>query len=147
MQTALSANMVPIECLVSYQQSKILNALHTIGILETIDHRDDGVWVQGKVPQFLKSQIDDMMRNDLDDDFDGQYDDYEFEDIEFNDVLLYDQIFNSLNEDIEIDWKNLAKGRHQTPQRKSSSKGCAPTSDSNEVYDEYDSSLLIQVDD
>ena len=58
MESALSSQMEYISCTISYDHVTLLSTVHNMGILDEVQYVDEGVFVRGKVPLFLKEQID-----------------------------------------------------------------------------------------
>ena len=57
MESALSSQMEYISCTISYNHVTLLSTVHNLGILDEVQYLDEGVFVRGKVPLFLKEQI------------------------------------------------------------------------------------------
>jgi hypothetical protein len=105
MESALSSQMEYISCTISYDLVNLLSAVHNMGILDEVQYQDEGVFVRGKVPLFLKEQIDNR----------SQYTEEEalgVDDIMEDSDYLDDHCKDEEGEDEEFDWSGLAKGRH-----------------------------------
>jgi hypothetical protein len=107
MESALSSQMEYISCTISYDHVTLLSTVHNMGILDEVQYQDEGVFVRGKVPLFLKEQIDNR----------SQYTEEEamgvddiMEDSDYLDDHFKDE--DEESEDEEFDWSGLAKGRH-----------------------------------
>lgn len=107
MESALSSQMEYISCTISYDHVTLLSTVHNMGILDEVQYQDEGVFVRGKVPLFLKEQIDNR----------SQYSDEEAMGVDdvMEDSDYLDEHFNDEDaegDDEEFDWSGLAKGRH-----------------------------------
>ena len=89
-ENALSGLLVPIELELPYSCGNEINLIHEVGAIETIDYREKGTYVLGKVPRSLAMKLDQYSIAG-----DSQ-----------------DQL-ESNNAKDEIDWAALAKGRHK----------------------------------
>lgn len=108
MESALSSQMEYISCTISYNHVTLLSTVHNLGILDEVQYLDEGVFVRGKVPLFLKEQIDNRSQYD-DDGPEGEG----VESINFEDDFDYPKLDIIDNEeDEEFDWSGMAKGRH-----------------------------------
>lgn len=104
MEVALSSQMEYISCIISYNHVTLLSTVHNMGILDEVQYLDEGVFVRGKVPMFLKEQIENRGKYDEEDDEEGEVEiDYEFLEIHVKD---------DGQEDSDFDWSGMAKGRH-----------------------------------
>ena len=56
MESALSSQMEYISCTISYDHVTLLSTIHNLGILDEVQYLDEGAFVRGKVPLFLKEQ-------------------------------------------------------------------------------------------
>jgi hypothetical protein len=108
METALSSQMEFISCIISYNDVTLLSTVHNLGILDEVVYQDEGVFVRGKVPLFLKEQIEN--RNLYDDEGDMK-DDEDDEKKGMNDEEWSD-VEKVMSEDDDFDWTGMAKGRH-----------------------------------
>ena len=106
MESALSSQMEYISCTISYNHVTLLSTVHNLGILDEVQYNDEGVFVRGKVPLFLKEQINNR----------GLYNDEESNAAGGDDVDDFDypklDIIDNEDEKDEFDWSGLAKGRH-----------------------------------
>jgi hypothetical protein len=66
-----------------------INLIHEIGAIETIDYREQGTYILGKVPRSLAMKLD-----------------------QYNIANTQEQKLDSTSVEDEIDWNALAKGRH-----------------------------------
>ena len=104
MEDALSSQMEYISCIISYNHVTLLSTVHNMGILDEVQYLDEGVFVRGKVPLFLKDQIESRINYDEEDIEEEEVEiDYEFLDIHVKDDGQVDSDF---------DWSGMAKGRH-----------------------------------
>lgn len=56
-ELALSSLLVPIEVEIPYAKGEDLNAIHEVGAVETIEYRDSGTYVLGRVPKALAMRL------------------------------------------------------------------------------------------
>ena len=104
MEVALSSQMEYISCIISYNHVTLLSTVHNMGILDEVQYLDEGVFVRGKVPMFLKDQIENRSKYEEEDAEEGEVEiDYEYLDIHVKD---------DGEEDSDFDWSGMAKGRH-----------------------------------
>lgn len=104
MEVALSSQMEYISCIISYNHVTLLSTVHNMGILDEVQYLDEGVFVRGKVPMFLKDQIENRGKYEEEDAEEGEVEiDYEYLDIHVKD---------DGEEDSDFDWSGMAKGRH-----------------------------------
>lgn len=80
LEEVIASTMEPIAGYVDFEQ---INTIHRLGVIDEIAYDDDGVYVRGKVPLFVKNQFDSMKK------------------IEVLDI-----------NDEQFDWTALARGRH-----------------------------------
>ena len=106
MESALSSQMEYISCTISYDHVTLLSTVHNMGILDEVQYLDEGVFVRGKVPLFLKEQIENRSQYDSEDEQDEMEGDLE-DSLEGDD----DSDNDKKNSD-DFDWTALAKGRH-----------------------------------
>lgn len=107
MESALSSQMEYISCTISYDHVTLLSTVHNMGILDEVQYQDEGVFVRGKVPLFLKEQIDNRSQY-------TEEDTLGVDDI-MRDSDYLDEPFTGEEEESdeeEYDWSGLAKGRH-----------------------------------
>jgi hypothetical protein len=104
MESALSSQMEYISCTISYEDVTLLSTVHNLGILDEVQYQDEGVFVRGKVPLFLKEQIDNRGQYDSD----GETDEEDEEDGNGD----YKKKSTTTEVDDQFDWSGLAKGRH-----------------------------------
>jgi len=57
-ENALSGLLVPIELELPYSCGNEINLIHEVGAIETIDYREKGTYVLGKVPRSLAMKLD-----------------------------------------------------------------------------------------
>jgi hypothetical protein len=107
MESALSSQMEYISCTISYDHVTLLSTVHNMGILDEVQYVDEGVFVRGKVPLFLKEQIDNRSQYTEED---AMGVDDIMEDSDYLDEHFKDE--GEEREDEEFDWSGLAKGRH-----------------------------------
>jgi len=88
LMSALSAQMEVISLTLPYGErgEALLSTIHSLGVVEEKTYGDAGVFVRGRVPVFLREQIDALTQD--------------------QDSQLQPQT------DRDIDWKALARGRH-----------------------------------
>lgn len=94
MEVALSEQMDYIHTMVSYNHSTMLNSIYNLGVLSEVTYLDDGIYIRGKVPLFLKQQLESLSL------FDSEN----------------DESTKSSIGDINFDWTGLSKGRHDARQ-------------------------------
>lgn len=88
-ENALSDLLVHVELELPYSCGNEINLIHEIGAIETIDYRENGTYVLGKVPRSLAMKLDQYsIANGGEDESDSE------------------------SKEDEIDWAALAKGRH-----------------------------------
>lgn len=56
-EEALSSLLVQIEVVIPYSKGEDLNAIHEVGAVETIEYRESGTYVYGRVPQSLANRL------------------------------------------------------------------------------------------
>lgn len=129
MEEALSSQMEYISSTISYQHINLLSSVHNLGILDEVQYLDEGVFIRGRLPLFLKQQVESRVDNSEDYNYLGD----ESGDVEFSSWLEYDELggFEDAFDDVEnvaddcdlddVDWSGLAKGRHSAVRRFSSS--------------------------
>jgi GTP-binding protein HflX len=88
-EEALSDLLVPIEMEIPYSNGDELNAIHEQGNVETIDYRENGTYVVGRVPRAIAMRLD-------------QY--------SLNKVEAAPAAKNAAD---EIDWVAIGRGRHK----------------------------------
>lgn len=107
METALSSQMELISCTISYTDITLLSTVHNLGILDEVQYLDEGVFVRGKIPLFLKEQINNRSLYDENEKEDssegGDYDGKKENSNDDEDVDIFD---------VDFDWSGMAKGRH-----------------------------------
>ncbi len=84
LEDALSSKMESIGTIISYDHATLLNSIYNLGVLDEVEYLDEGIYIRGKVPLFLKQQIE----------------------------SLYNSNVNMEDKKGVFDWKGLAKGRH-----------------------------------
>ena len=57
-ELALSSLLVPIEVEIPYSRGDDLNAIHEVGAVETIEYRNTGTYVLGRVPRALAMRLE-----------------------------------------------------------------------------------------
>ena len=67
-----------------------VNLLHEVGSIEVIDYRETCTYVLGRVPQFLAMKLD-----------------------QYSVMAAGDEVANDEENEAEIDWVALGKGRHE----------------------------------
>ena len=92
LETALSSKMDSIACTVSYDYGTLLNSIHNLGVLDEVQYLDEGIYIRGKVPLFLREQLDS---------------------ISYESVMARDKSGAGDINNKDFDWKQLAKGRHK----------------------------------
>lgn len=128
LEDVIASTLEPLSGYVTFEQ---LSTIHKLGRIDELSYDDDGVYVRGRIPLFLKKQFESV------------------KDIEVMDIC-----------DEKFDWVGLAKGRHSVVSAMYSSEAEADTvidkesrspatqaSDSNEVYDcVVEEKLLLDYD-
>ena len=74
------------------RRDSLISAMHDLGVIEEVHYGDDGVYVRGLVPTFLREQIDSFLK-------------------------AGGGGGNGQGQEEEVDWKSLAKGRHTAVQK------------------------------
>ena len=105
MESALSSQMEYISCTISYDHVTLLSTIHNLGILDEVQYLDEGAFVRGKVPLFLKEQIENRGLYDEEDDEEEYSDPFGFK-------LPKSETAAGEQKDEDFDWSGLAKGRH-----------------------------------
>ncbi|KAL7489399.1 hypothetical protein ACHAW6_015021 [Cyclotella cf. meneghiniana] len=88
-ENALSGLLVPVELELPYSCGQEINLIHEVGSIETIDYREQGTYVLGKVPRALAMKLD-------------QYS-----------IANLNNRRQPSNLQDDIDWAALGKGRHE----------------------------------
>jgi GTP-binding protein HflX len=88
-EEALADLLVPIEMEIPYSKGDELNAIHEQGNVETIDYRENGTYVVGRVPRAIAMRLDQYSLNKA------------------------EAAPVAKNEADEIDWVAIGRGRHQ----------------------------------
>jgi GTP-binding protein HflX len=88
-EEALSDLLVPIEMEIPYSKGDELNAIHEQGNVETIDYRDNGTYVVGRVPRSIAMRLEQYSLNKVEASPDAK------------------------KAADEIDWVAIGRGRHQ----------------------------------
>lgn len=60
LQAAIVSQMDYISAVLSYEHATVLAELYSLGALDEVTYQDDGIFIRGRVPSFLKDQV--MMR-------------------------------------------------------------------------------------
>lgn len=110
MEAALSSQMEVISCTISYHDVTLLSTVHNLGILDEVQYLDEGVFVRGKVPLFLKEQIENRSLYDDEVDMDEDADDEDSKRRVSGEEWTDDE--KIMSEDDDFDWSGMAKGRH-----------------------------------
>jgi len=76
----------------SSRRDSLISAMHDLGVIEEVHYGDDGVYVRGLVPTFLREQIDSFLK-------------------------AGGGGAQGQGQEEEVDWKSLAKGRHTAVQK------------------------------
>ena len=105
MEGALSSQMEYVSCTISYDHVTLLSTVHNMGILDEVQYLDEGVFVRGKVPLFLKEQIENRSQYDAEDKEDE-------EDGDLDDSMDGESDSDDKQSNDDFDWTALAKGRH-----------------------------------
>jgi GTP-binding protein HflX len=87
-EDALADLLVPIEVIVPYNKGEELNLVHEVGNVETVDYREEGTYILGRVPKAVANRLE-------------QYNVNQPQGIDSEGV----------DED-EIDWNAIGRGRH-----------------------------------
>jgi len=90
-EEAMSSLLTPIEVLIPYSQGQDLNSIHEVGAVETIEYREKGTYVCGRVPKSLANRLQ-----------------------SYNLVNNEDDKTVSKKDSEEIDWVAIGRGRHKT---------------------------------
>ncbi|KAL3792178.1 hypothetical protein HJC23_009642 [Cyclotella cryptica] len=98
-ETALSGLLVPVELELPYSCGQEINLIHEVGIIETIDYREQGTYILGKVPRALAMKLD------------------QYSIANVNSRRQLSESIDSVQDD--IDWVALGKGRHEKENRTS----------------------------
>lgn len=95
-EDALGGLLVPIEVEIPFHKGEELNLIHEVGAVDTIDYRETGTYVAGKVPRALANRLKPYYVN------------------EFNSGVKAgsNNDRSSSNKEEEIDWVALGRGRH-----------------------------------
>jgi len=93
LETALASNMDYIGTTIPYNDgtTSLIDSLHNLGILDEVVYLEEGIYVRGKVPLFLRDHIISLT--------------------EPQDALDGDRGDEGLSDD--YDWTQLARGRHE----------------------------------
>jgi GTP-binding protein HflX len=153
LEGALSSQMEYLSATIAYKHVHLVNSVHNLGILDEVQYLDEGVFVRGRLPLFLKEQVEsranhpeDYWDDDDDDVEEGEEgDDDAVRGISDEDLLAYSELDGLdaalLGVDVDVtrvavaavdakdvDWTGLAKGRHAAVRRYSSSFASASSS-------------------
>lgn len=133
-EEALAEQLFPLDITVPHTLladdggGSLLAAVHRLGILELVHATEEGTAILGRVPMFLKRQLEELLvKNNPETELDMQDDEY--------------------------DWRELAKGRHRKRRREDlifDSDICEVLEDNSllcEDNNDYDESLLLMDDD
>jgi GTP-binding protein HflX len=123
LEDALSSSMTHVSVLLPHSEHGVLSAVHSFGVVEKAEHREDGVWVEARVPLFLENQLrnppwlaeEEEANLEVICEVTGEI----LRDADFVDVNAFSggaratQVGKEENmESEDFDWKSLAKGRH-----------------------------------
>lgn len=98
-EDALSGMLIPVELLIPYSKGEDLNKIHEVGVVEVIDYREEGTYVQAKLPEALANRLRPYDVNAASTTYSSSTDDN-------------DSNSSGAGEEEEIDWAALSKGRH-----------------------------------
>lgn len=95
-EDALNALLAPIELMVPYSEGQDLNIIHQQGVVETIDYREEGTYVLGRVPPSVAQRLQkySLVGNANDE------------------TSHHTTSSKEASTDDEIDWVALGRGRH-----------------------------------
>jgi GTP-binding protein HflX len=93
-EEALADLLVPIEVEIPYSKGDELNLIHEVGNVETIDYRENGTYIVGRVPRPVAMRLEQYNVNAVP-------------------VLPVKQKTNDAK---EIDWAAIGRGRHSATQ-------------------------------
>lgn len=93
-EEALADLLVPIEVEIPYSKGDELNLIHEVGNVETIDYRENGTYIVGRVPRPVAMRLE-------------QYN--------VNAVPEVSPVKQEANDE-EIDWTAIGRGRHSATQ-------------------------------
>lgn len=99
-EDALSGMLIPVELLIPYSKGEDLNKIHEVGVVEVIDYREEGTYVQAKLPEALANRLRPYDVNAASTTYSSSTDDN------------YSNSSGAGEEEEEIDWAALSKGRH-----------------------------------
>lgn len=88
-EEAMVELLVPIEVEIPYSKGDEMNLIHEVGNVETVDYRENGTYVVGRVPQSLANRLEC-----------------------YNVHKVVDVAATQEDDDEEIDWVALGRGRH-----------------------------------
>ncbi len=57
-ETELIARMTPIQVFIPYAQGDLVDLFHTHGVVETLEHQKDGIFIQGRLPTSLVGRFE-----------------------------------------------------------------------------------------
>ncbi|EJK47620.1 hypothetical protein THAOC_33645 [Thalassiosira oceanica] len=86
-EDALSGLLVPVELELPYSCGDVVNTIHEVGSIETIDYRENGTYVVGRVPRSLAMKLE-----------------------RYNVALV--GASSKEDSESEIDWAAIGRGRH-----------------------------------
>ena len=60
LEDALTSNMEEVDIILPYtaEHAPLLDSIHTLGFLDSVIYKEDGIYISGKIPLFLKRKID-----------------------------------------------------------------------------------------
>ena len=127
MEAALSSQMEYISSTISYNHINLLSSVHNLGMLDEVQYLDEGVFIRGRLPLFLKEQVESRVNHPEDyGDDNGDVENTNW--LEYDELGGLDEAFEDEAEDVaddcdvdEVDWHGLAKGRHTAVRRFTSS--------------------------
>jgi len=101
-EEALMGLLIPVEVLIPYTNGKEVNMIQEVGHVENIEYREDGTYLQARVPESIANRLSSFNVGDSGDQ--QQYGSQKTDNSKNSDA--------SLEVEEEIDWTAIGRGRH-----------------------------------